>query len=203
MSLERLASVLHVAGGEAISTRDVAAGLKISASAASHVMTSLRAHGLASRIRPGLWLVGEPPTDRFALAAALTAPSPAYVSFTSALSYHGLIDQLPREITVASTGRPKLIRTEYGDYRIHRIAPPLFGGWEPKHDAWMATPEKALFDIAYVAAVRGQRTTIPELDLPQSFDRRKIDEWLKRVPSKRVRTIARLGVERLLERATR
>lgn len=203
MSLERLASLQRVAGGQAISSRDAAAALKISASAASQVMTSLRAHGLASRIRHGLWLLGGPPTDRYALAAALTAPSPAYVSFTSALSYHGLIDQLPRDITVASTGRPKLIRTQYGDYRIHRIAPPLFGGWEPLGDAWMATPEKALFDIAYVAAVRGQRPTVPELDLPQSFDRRKIDEWLKRVRSKRIRTIARLGVEQLLERATR
>jgi predicted transcriptional regulator of viral defense system len=175
----------------------------MSSSAASQVMASLAANGLAVRIRHGLWIVGEPPRNRLVLIPALTAPSPAYVSFASALNIHGLIDQLPREVMVASTGRPRLIQTQLGAFRIHRIPPALFGGWNEIDGAWIAVPEKAIFDIAYVAAVRGKRANVPELELPDTFDLRIVEPWLERVASRRLRTLTRQRIEIVLQRATR
>jgi predicted transcriptional regulator of viral defense system len=201
MSLDRYQTLLKVAAGQPISTREAAARLRIPMSSASRLLASLVTRGVAQRLRPGLWVVGEELPDAFALASSLTAPAPAYISFTTALNHHGLIDQMPRQITVASTGRPRTIVTSRGEYVIHRIPPELFDGWSEDRGAWIARPEKALFDMAYVAAARGRSAFVPEMDLPSGFDARHFDAWLARVPSARLRTLTRRELGRLMTRA--
>jgi hypothetical protein len=203
MSLDRYQILLKVAAGQPISTREAAARLRVPTSSASRLLASLAGRGLAHRLRPGLWVVGEELPDAFALASSLTAPAPAYISFTTALNHHGLIDQLPRRVTVASTGRPRTIKTSHREYVIHRIPPELFDGWSEYRGAWMARPEKALFDLAYVAAARGRPTVVPELELPTDFDARLFDVWLARVPSARLRTLTKRELGRLMTRAVR
>ncbi len=203
MSLDRYQTLLKVAAGQPISTREAAARLRIPMSSASRLLASLVTRGVAQRLRPGLWVVGEELPDAFALASSLTAPAPAYISFTTALNHHGLIDQMPRQITVASTGRPRKIVTSRGEYVIHRIPPELFDGWSEDRGAWIARPEKALFDMAYVAAARGRSAFVPEMDLPSGFDARHFDAWLARVPSARLRTLTRRELGRLMTRAVR
>lgn len=203
MSLDRYRILLQVAAGQPISTSEAAARLQIRMSSASRLLASLVARGLAHRLRPGLWVVGGELPDAFALAPSLTAPAPAYISFTSALSHHGLIDQLPRQVTVASTARPRVISTSVGAYVVHRLPPALFAGWSEERGAWIARPEKALFDIAYVAAARGRPAFVPEMELPAGFDARLFDTWLARVPSVRLRTLTRRELGRLMARAVR
>lgn len=203
MSLERLVRIDRVAAGEPITTAEVAAGLRISSSAASQTLRLLAENGLAHRLRPGLWLIGTNRIDRFRLASAVAAPFPAYVSFTSALNFHGLIDQLPREIAVASPGRPRVVVTSSGTFRLHRIPAALFDGWTEMTGALIASPEKAIFDLAYVAAVRGVPANVPELELPKQFDRRALDRWLARIATKRLRTLTRRQLDAILARAVR
>ena len=203
MSLDRYRILLQIAAGQPISTSEAAARLQIPMSSASRLLATLVARGLAHRLRPGLWVVGEELPDALALAWSLTAPAPAYISFTSALNHHGLIDQLPRQITVASTGRPRTIATSRGEYVIHRIPPQLFDGWSEDRGAWIARPEKALFDMAYVAAARGRPAFVPEMELPAGFDTQLFETWLARVPSARLRTLTRRELGRLMTRAVR
>lgn len=203
MSLDRYRILLRVAAGHPISTSEAAAGLQAPMSSASRLLASLVARGLAHRLRPGLWVMGEELPDAFTLASSLTAPAPAYISFTSALNHHGIIDQRPRQITVASTGRPRTIATSVGEYVVHRLPPALFAGWSEERGAWIARPEKALFDMAYVAAARGRQALVPELELPAEFDARLFDAWLARVPSARLRTLTKKELGRLLTRAVR
>jgi predicted transcriptional regulator of viral defense system len=61
--------------------------------------------GLARRLRQGLWTL-HADIDPFILAPYLTAPFPAYVSFWSALARYDMIEQIPRQISVASMGQP-------------------------------------------------------------------------------------------------
>ena len=203
MSLNSYRSLAQVAAGEPITTSEAAARLRMPVSSASRLLASLAERGLTRNIRPGLWVIGEDVPDRLALASALTFPAPAYVSFTSALNYHGVIDQLPRQITVASTGRPRTIKTSLADYVVHRIPPDLFDGWIQHNGARIASPEKALFDIAYIAAVRGRPMYVPEMDLPAELDPRAFDRWLARVASPRLRTLTRRGLDHLVSRAVR
>jgi len=202
MSLSSFAALSRL--GPTVTTGEAAAALDISVSQASRLMRTLEARALARHVRYGLWIVGPDPVDPRTLIEDITRPYPAYVSFTSALNVHGVIDQVPREITVASLDSAKRVKTELGTYAIHHLPPALFGGWEERDGVKLAKPEKALFDLAYISAVHaGRPRRFPELELPAGFDREELDRWLSRIDSPRVRTLTSRGVRYALTRALR
>lgn len=202
MSLASFATLSRL--GRTITTGEAAAALNISVSQASRLMRTLEAHAMARHVRYGLWIIGSDPVDARTLIEDVTRPYPAYLSFTSALNAHGMIDQVPREISVASLDSAKRVKTELGTYAIHHLPPALFGGWTEHGGVKLARPEKALFDLAYVSAVhRGRPHRIPELELPAAFDRDELDRWLARIESPRVQTLVGRGLRYLLKRAVR
>jgi predicted transcriptional regulator of viral defense system len=157
--------------------------------------------GLARRLRQGLWALNSD-IDPFILAPYLTAPFPAYISFWSALARHDMIEQIPRQITVASPDRTRHLSTTIATYSIHHIAPELFDGYRGSEDSgYLATPEKALFDTVYVRASRGARSFFPELSLPESFDETQLGGWTHRLATPRLQTLVSRGVEQALEQA--
>jgi predicted transcriptional regulator of viral defense system len=202
MSLSSFATLDRL--GPILTTGEAAAALNVSVSQASRLLRTLEDKGLARRVRYGLWILGSDPVDPRALIEEITRPYPAYVSFMSALSAHGMIDQVPRELSVASLDSAKRVTTHLGTYAVHHLPPALFGGWTERDGVKMARPEKALFDLAYVSAVhRGRPRRIPELELPPVFDHHELDRWLSRIESPRVRTLTSRGLRYLLSRAIR
>ena len=200
-----LASYTTLAGlGPMVTTGEAAAALRISTSAASRLLSDLATHGLARRVRHGLWVLGNEPIDPRRLAEEVTRPYPAYISFASALNFHQLIDQLPRDISVASLDRSKQVRTAMATFVVHHLPPNLFGGWVEEEGIKVASPEKALFDLCYVSAAHGARQhRIPELELPKDCDSKEIARWLERIESPRLRTLTSRGLEYALRRALR
>lgn len=185
-----------------ISTAEAAAALQTSGSAASRGLRTLEAQGLVRRLRHGSWILTDQSLDPRAIVAELTRPFPAYVSFQSALAARGAIDQIPREVSVASLAKPRRIETRLATYVIHRLPPALFGGFEDSGGVALASVEKALFDYFYVASASGRsRARLPELDLPASFSRKQLDWWLARIRSARLRTRVRTAIERALDHA--
>lgn len=154
-----------------------------------HRLKALEEGGLIRRLRPGLWAL-DPAVRPFAVAPHLTAPYPAYVSLWSALAHHGLIEQVPRRISVASLSRPRKIETAIGAYDVHQLVPGLFGGYAGNdRDGYVASPEKAIFDTVYLRAATGGRAYFTELFLPRDFDRRELRRWADRIESPRLRTL--------------
>lgn len=187
-----------------VTTGEAAAALGVSESSASRTLRTLADRGLLRRIRQGLWAVDGRERDPRSVVAELTRPFPAYVSFTSALAAHGAIDQIPREIAVASLGKPKRVRTALGTYAIHRLPPELFGGFEELEGFAIATVEKAIFDHFYVACASGHPDRrLPELDLPAAFSEKELRGWIARIASRRLRTLVEAAVARALEHAER
>ncbi len=190
-----------------VTTREGATRLQVSTSSASHVLRAMEEAGLALRLRHGLWALHSE-TDPFVVPPYLTAPFPAYVSLWSALARHDMIEQIPRQISVASLGRARRIKTAIATYEIHQLAPELFSGYRGSEaTGFFATPEKALFDTVYVraAGVRaggGARAYFPELSLPQDFDDFQLEQWIDRVTSPRLRTLVSRGVEDALRQAS-
>jgi predicted transcriptional regulator of viral defense system len=177
-----------------IETREAAARLEVSISRASHLLRSLEESGLVRRLRHGLWAL-QPDVDPFSVPPYLTAPFPAYVSFWSALARHGMIEQVPRQIFVASLDRTRRVTTKVGTYSIHHLAPELFDGYEGSEETgYLATPEKALFDTVYLRAARGGQILLPELQLPEGFQEDKLAEWTSRVARPRLRTLVSRGL---------
>jgi predicted transcriptional regulator of viral defense system len=182
-------------------TREAAALWRGAQTSASRRLGGLEEAGLVRRIQRGLWAL-DPSVEPAVVAPYLTAPLPSYVSLFSALAEHGMIEQIPRQISLASLARPRRIVTSLGVFVVHRLAPELFGGFRGTGSSgYLATPEKALFDLVYVRAAAGSRAFLPELSLPAHFDRAELGRWRGRIESRRLRTVVTRRLRELLREA--
>ena len=177
-------------GVSALRTSDAAAALELSGPAASVTLSRLSRAGLIRRVRSGTWWVGEG-LEPLRLPELLTAPMPSYDSLLSALSIHGMFEQLPQLTYAVSLARSQRITTSVGVISVHHLDPGLFGGFVTlPSGVKLASPEKALFDLAYLSGGRSRRfASLPELELPRSFRRREVWRWLRRIPSARATTM--------------
>lgn len=178
-------------------TNDAAALWGTSPATASQMLARLAKAGHIRRMLRGLWLLA-PAAHPWTLHPYVTDPSPSYLSLQTALFHHGLIDQIPSAIHVVSTAKSRIVVAEIGTYVIHQVAPPFFTDFEPLSGgpAQMATPEKALVDFFYFRPAKSRAfRSLPELELPKSFRRKRAHELVRRIAS----TSRRSMVERLLQ----
>jgi predicted transcriptional regulator of viral defense system len=189
-------------GAPVIETRDAAAALHMAPQHATRLLQETERAGLALRLRHGLWLL-DLTLDAYAIAPYLTKPYPAYISLWSALYAHDMIEQIPRRTYVASLARPRTIMTARGEFQVHHLMPDVFGGFvEESPGRYLATPEKALFDSAYVRAVRRAPFSTPELTLPAGFDVAQLDMWTARIGSSPIRTLTQRLLSSVLSSAS-
>lgn len=168
-----------------VESRDVAALLRVSASNATTILRRLAAEGMIVHLSRGRWLVNGK-IDRFALPELILAPYQAYISLQSALFHHGMIEQIPSIIYAVTPARARRLRTPMGTISFHRMPPELFKGFElsSQSDAKIATPEKALFDLLYLAPGRSRVfSKLPELSIPHRFRWRRLKEYAALVKS--------------------
>jgi predicted transcriptional regulator of viral defense system len=144
------------------------------------------------------WIDGDPDPNR--VAELLVAPYPAYLSLHSALRIHDMIEQIPVVTYVVSLARSQRVRTSAGAYSFHHIRPELFVGYQQRAHFKVATPEKALFDLAYLAGGRSRlRAGVPELELPKRFRHRDLRRFVALIPSSRGRTLVEQRLEKILD----
>jgi predicted transcriptional regulator of viral defense system len=191
-----------LAGNRRVTTRTAAQLSGMTMSAASMALQRLAAEGLVTRIKPGAWLVGPAATKPGALVAAAAQPYEAYLSGWSALRLHGRIQQLPGSHFGVTLGRPAEVAVGGTVVRLHHIQPALFTGYtyDPAAEGLVASPEKALFDLAYFSAMNRRRmgATLPETDL-KGFRWSDLQAWLRRIPARGIRTAVERSLRRLRE----
>jgi predicted transcriptional regulator of viral defense system len=186
-----------------VTTREAAARWQTVQRTAGRRLGDLEKAGLVRRLRRGLWTL-DPEIEPFVLAPYLTAPFPAYVSFWSALSRHGMIEQIPRQISVASLDRTRRIATSIASYTVHHLAPGVFGGYRgSEKGGYLASPEKALFDSVYIRAAAGSRAFFPELTLGAEFEDDALWMWTGRIEAARLRTLVSRRLREVLRQADR
>jgi predicted transcriptional regulator of viral defense system len=181
---------LRTLAAPVVESRDVAALLQVSTSNATTILRRLARKGMIVHLSRGRWLVNEK-IDRLALPELISAPYPAYISLQSALFHHGLIEQIPSVLYAVTPARPRRLRTPLGTISFHRMPPELFKGFDlsSRSDAKIATPEKALFDLLYLAPGRSRVfSNLPELTIPQRFQWQRLKEYTKVVKSSARRT---------------
>jgi len=129
--------------------------------------------GLAKRLLGGKISFSD---DEFINASQLMEPS--YISLQSALLFHGLATQVPKDVECVTTRNSK----RYTSLGIvyHRISPALYFGYvkHGKGDSYilMAEPEKAVIDCVYLNAIsQGQAK-----ELIMGLDRKKLEGLIKR-----------------------
>jgi len=169
--------------------------IAISGKSASTIVQSLNRlanQGLIIKIYQGVWAEPGPRAlSPFEVIPHLFPRQRVYVSFISALHLHGIVEQIPQVITLASTSHSNTIRTNVGVFSIHQIAPSFFGGfdWYKGDGSFLiAEPEKALIDSLYLSSrKKKQFGNFPELHFPKEFSFRKAAKWAKQIAEKKIR----------------
>jgi predicted transcriptional regulator of viral defense system len=172
-------------------TIDIANTLGINNAHASQVLKRLADKKHIIHLSRGLWVI-DLKINPLLITQYLLAPFPAYISLQTALYHHGMIDQVPRVISVASLARTRSIKTPFATISVHHISPNFFFDYEvdPKTGVKMATPEKALLDFFYLKPAKSLWfKTLPELELPKSFNFKRALEMIQKIPSKSRRAI--------------
>ena len=126
----------------------------------------LEKKGVLARVGPGLYAnrLAEPTLEQ--LAGLLWPPS--YLSLEWALAYHGLSAQKPHEATSVTLGRPRRLQTVLGTLSYAHLSKALFFGFrketvQPRVEAWVAEPEKALLDWIYLRRLAGEPIALDEI----------------------------------------
>ncbi len=184
-------------GQKRVTTRTAAQLAGVSIPAASMALRRLAADGLSLPLKKGSWIIGGAASKPGALVTAAADPYLAYLSGWSALRLHERIQQLPQTQFAVTLGRPGEVEMGGSRIALHRIKPELFGGYafDARIDGFVASPEKALFDLAYLTAMNRSRVSgsLPETNL-QGLRWKEVQAWLRRIPTPRVRA----AVERAL-----
>jgi len=182
-------------------TRRAAETAGVRLDVASRALRKLANRGAITRIMRGVWAdTKHPDFSPYAVVPYLVrdvdSNDTAYVSLLSALSLHGMIEQIPRVIQVIVGKQRPAVRTRVGLYEFHQLQANLLGGFVPYRQTGnfdIATPAKALFDTLYLSARRGRRfSRLPELTLVTGFSEAELEEWIHRIDLQRLR----LGVAR-------
>lgn len=177
-------------------TRDAAEAAGVAIDVASRDLAKLARRGMIAQITRGTWAdVKHPDFSPYAavpyLIRARNHNAIGYVSLLSAMSLHGMIEQIPRVIQVVADKQRPRIKTPVGTYEFHKIQPELLGGYVPYGMAGsfnIATPAKALFDTLYLSARRGRRFShLPEMTLPKGFSAAELEEWIHRTEFQKLR----------------
>jgi predicted transcriptional regulator of viral defense system len=188
----------------AFTTADARAAFGGSTASASQTLAALADRDLAFSLRRGLWSL-QKDVDPLLLPEHLSAPAPSYVSLWTALYRHGVIEQIPAVVYVVTLGKTKRYETTAGTFSLHRVSPEMFCGFEvTKEGIKLATVEKAIVDVAYLSGVKSRLfSSLPEIELPRSFDFTAVQRYLDRIPAKRHRTLAAVWLARNIEKRAR
>lgn len=118
-----------------------------SESALRKALLRLEQKGLIKRVGSGLYLNLLKPARVEEVAMVLGKP--CYISFESALSYYGVLSQIPLVLTCATIRKPFTKETPVGTILFRHLKRELFWGYLEKDGILYAETEKALLDWVY------------------------------------------------------
>jgi predicted transcriptional regulator of viral defense system len=183
----------------AFTTRDASTLLSVTVKAASKLLNRLAVAGLIVRVMRGSWVVPDK-FNRLCLPE-LVARRPTYVSLQSALSYRGMIDQIPSAIYGVTCGRGGDFPTPLGRVSLHHVGPGFFVGYDtPTEIGWLkiAVPEKAIVDVLYLRMTSiGDFKGLPEIEWPKNFSWERARKFARLTPPGARRQLILSGLEDL------
>lgn len=201
MGIIEVERALAKLGRPVFTTSEIAAMSGRTTSSVVQTLVQLERAGIVARLRRGLWRDARREMSPFDVVPFLAPDKTLYVSFTSALHLHGVIEQIPQTITVATLSHARTVRTIVGTYRLHQVCPELFDGfdWYKGRGGFLiAQPAKALVDCLYLSGrKRKSFASFPELDLAR-IDVEEARQWIARIPSLRLRRHASARLAKLL-----
>jgi len=178
------------------SPRDVARFLDLEKASAYNFLSRMSDKGLVERIESGKYILSEELDSRDVYELASNLVDASYLGFFSALHFHGLTDQVPQKIQVATTKRKNNeVRIQGRKIEFITVNKSQFFGYGRYSGTVASDPEKTVIDSLRLPGKTGDLSNIMELDFGQ-LDAEKLVDYTVRSESSAV--ASRLGV--LLDR---
>ena len=193
---------------QVFTTREISDISGKSMSTVTQSLNFLSRHNVVKKLCRGIWSeVTHKLLSPYMLIPHLFKSGRAYVSFLSALHLHGIIEQVPQVITLASTAHTKKIKTAAGVFVVHQIAPAFFCGfdWYKGSESFLiAEPEKALADCLYLSTrKKKQYGFFPELNFKKPFSVQRVRAWIQKIPHEKSRSAAKAKFNEILQTRAR
>ena len=107
---------------------------------------------------------------------------PSYLSLTTALAYHGFTTQVQRRyVESVASRRSKTIAVRDTVFVFHKLQRRLFFGFQRKDGLFIAEPEKAFLDAAFLEILGHSALDWDAVDLAR-MDRCRLDAYLNAFP---------------------
>ena len=190
----RLLARLAGAGHQIISVDDIETTLEVPPNTAREIASRLTEKGWLDRLFPGTYLIipltaGEEAvytTHEYLIASHVAEPM--YIGYYSALSHHGLTEQVPRTVYVVTPTRAQSREIHGVPYRVATVTQRKFFGYEPTSIEGtvvnVADLEKTLVDCAdhpeYCGGIRELATAMVAAD-DQDCSWATVAEYLQRL----------------------
>ncbi len=168
-----IAPLLRKHNMRVFTTRDLASLSGLLPGTASQHLIRLARAGAVTRIKRAQWVnLLADGLNPYETVPYLVAPWPAYVSLHSALSEHGIVEEIPQVVYAVTPAMPRRCATPIGNVHFHHLPERLIWGYSIQHTGAasypMAEPEKAFLDLCYLAL---------SLRSPLGFPRRRSRRW--------------------------
>lgn len=174
MNQKTFVTKIRVLGKDVFSVRDVRLMFPEEADYANTILKRLKKAGVIVPVIRGFYRLSDVTFEAENIATTVMYPS--YVSFESALSKYGIINQGLFGLTLATTRHSKRIRIEGVTCEYSQIKPKLFFGFNLLNGVYIAEPEKALLDTLYLISL-GKKEINYEEWYVSGLDRDKVTRY--------------------------
>lgn len=175
---------------------ELARALGISEASARVTASRYAKMGLLVRIKRNLYILDaswRTATREQKFQISNLGETPSYISLMTALEYHGVSTQMQRSYFEAiALRRTKTILVGETVFNYMKVAPELYFGFEKMEGFFIAAPEKALLDSAYLASFGRYSVDFPSID-PDKIDKNRIENMSRPYPPRTLNLLRRYG----------
>jgi len=126
------------------------------------ILERMEKYKLLDKLIKGKYILSDTSISDFEKAGIILSPS--YISLESALSFYGILPQFTYSITSVTTLRSRKYIVKGKEFEYTKISHRYFSDYVKKDNFLIATPEKALIDLLYLASKKLRKPNLDEFD---------------------------------------
>ena len=191
--------LLHILGTEELFASDLLLAGRVDPKQIRRQLSRWTESGRILQLRRGRYVLADPYRKRephpFCVANFLVRAS--YVSLHTALSHYNMIPEYSAAVTSVTSGRPGVMDTVLGRYEYRHIKKEFFCDYYladigMAQKAFIAAPEKALFDLIYLTPKSDFLSYLRELRLnfPEQFQLNRFLSIIEKLDSAKLKRAA-------------
>lgn len=127
------------------------------------IIERLEKNKLIDRLIKGKYILTKSKLSDFEKAGIILSPS--YISLESALNFYGILPQFSYSVTSITTQKSKKFEINGKEYEYTKISKKFYSDFIKKDNFLIATPEKALIDLIYLASKKLRKIDFSDLDM--------------------------------------